>query len=322
MLRGIGLSDDEEQAYRLLLRHPSLTLAELADRMAAGPSEVVICVDHLVESGLAVIDQGPPPSYTPVDPRVGIPALVRARQAELERTTAAIASYAADYRERMLRADPHRLVEVLDGPFEVSTRLESLLRTAEHEVLAIDAPPYVGVDRTVTPGERALLRRGVSVRTVYASEALSIPHKLEVIREITTLGEEARVLSHVPLKMVVIDSHTAMVPLTSAEESTRTTAVVVGQSRLCDAMVALFEATWTKGTPVFDTSSSDVETDTPDGGRQLLDLLGTGMKDEAIARHLGISERTVRRRVSDLMSDLGVTSRFQAGVQALRRGWL
>ena len=37
---------------------------------------------------------------------------------------------------------------------------------------------------------------------------------------------------------------------------------------------------------------------------------------------LGLSLRTVRRRVADLMTELGADSRFQAGVEAARRGWL
>ena len=48
-----------------------------------------------------------------------------------------------------------------------------------------------------------------------------------------------------------------------------------------------------------------------------------GAKDEQIARSLGVSLRTVRRRMADLFEELGVESRFQAGVEAVRdAGWL
>jgi DNA-binding NarL/FixJ family response regulator len=59
-----------------------------------------------------------------------------------------------------------------------------------------------------------------------------------------------------------------------------------------------------------------------EGQRDILELLMLGAKDEAIARHLGVSLRTVRRRVADLMDDLGTGTRFQAGMEAVRRGWL
>jgi len=48
-------------------------------------------------------------------------------------------------------------------------------------------------------------------------------------------------------------------------------------------------------------------------------MLGTGMKDEAVARELGISVRTLGRRMSGLLEALGARTRFQAGLQAGRR---
>ena len=47
-----------------------------------------------------------------------------------------------------------------------------------------------------------------------------------------------------------------------------------------------------------------------------------GMTDTAIAYHLGVSDRTVRRRIKDLMAELRVDSRFAAGVKAAERGWI
>jgi hypothetical protein len=42
----------------------------------------------------------------------------------------------------------------------------------------------------------------------------------------------------------------------------------------------------------------------------------SGFTDEAIARQLGTSHRTVQRRVAALMADLGAQTRFQVGVRA------
>ena len=55
---------------------------------------------------------------------------------------------------------------------------------------------------------------------------------------------------------------------------------------------------------------------------ELLTMLAAGMTDDGIARQLRVSARTVQRRVSELMEGLGARNRFQAGVQAARRGLL
>jgi DNA-binding NarL/FixJ family response regulator len=56
--------------------------------------------------------------------------------------------------------------------------------------------------------------------------------------------------------------------------------------------------------------------------RNLLTLLAAGAKDETIARQLGVSPRTVTRRVGELLDQLGARTRFHAGVLAERHGWL
>jgi DNA-binding CsgD family transcriptional regulator len=57
-------------------------------------------------------------------------------------------------------------------------------------------------------------------------------------------------------------------------------------------------------------------------GLQVLKLLAAGLKDEAIARQLNTTTRTIRRRVQDVLTALHAKSRFHAGVEASRRGWV
>ena len=56
--------------------------------------------------------------------------------------------------------------------------------------------------------------------------------------------------------------------------------------------------------------------------RELLNLLLLGMTDAAAGAQLGISVRTVQRRVADLMETAGVTTRIQLGAEAVRRAWV
>lgn len=59
-----------------------------------------------------------------------------------------------------------------------------------------------------------------------------------------------------------------------------------------------------------------------DRDRTIITLMAAGLTDEAIARRLRLSRRTVVRRITALLDRLGATTRFQAGVQAANRGWL
>lgn len=54
----------------------------------------------------------------------------------------------------------------------------------------------------------------------------------------------------------------------------------------------------------------------------LLRLLARGFTDEVVADKLGLTGRTLRRRLRSAMDKLGASSRFDAGYKLARSGWL
>ncbi|WP_374201564.1 response regulator transcription factor [Actinocorallia sp. API 0066] len=54
----------------------------------------------------------------------------------------------------------------------------------------------------------------------------------------------------------------------------------------------------------------------------MLRLLAQGLSDDAIARRLRVTTSTVRRHCAAIREELGVATRFAAGVEAARRGWI
>ena len=56
--------------------------------------------------------------------------------------------------------------------------------------------------------------------------------------------------------------------------------------------------------------------------QEVVHLLAAGLSDASIARRLNFGRRTVGRRISQLYSLLGVSSRFQAGMAVANLGLL
>ena len=54
--------------------------------------------------------------------------------------------------------------------------------------------------------------------------------------------------------------------------------------------------------------------------REVLRLIARGMENAEIARELGISPRTAKNHVSNILAKLGLPSRIQAAIYAVRRG--
>jgi DNA-binding CsgD family transcriptional regulator len=83
----------------------------------------------------------------------------------------------------------------------------------------------------------------------------------------------------------------------------------------------LVDALWDAALPL--SSAEHFERVTGDPVKlKILSLLESGAKDEAIARALGVSLRTCRRHIAEILATAGAVNRFQAAVRFARAGVL
>ncbi|WKX70533.1 helix-turn-helix transcriptional regulator [Streptomyces sp. XD-27] len=143
-------------------------------------------------------------------------------------------------------------------------------------------------------------------------------------RTVGALRQEAevRVSRAVRRELVVVDAAAVMVPdATSGEPSgsQASPASMIQNSTVADMLHHLLDGVWA-------TAQRPTRPLSFEGGargrvlREVLTLMANGYKDDAAARKLGLSVRTYRRYVADIMRDLKVESRFQAGVRAVHSG--
>ncbi len=165
------------------------------------------------------------------------------------------------------------------------------------------------------------LARGTEVRSIYGAEVLRNPAALDVVQQCIAHGEKARVFPGVPMNLLISDDRFALI-VVRVPHQRLADGIVVHTSDLLDTLIGVFEAFWRLAVPVSaSTTPSQVDRESTET-RRLLTNLAAGLTDKAIARDLDVSERTVRRRISQLQELLGAQTRFQLGVQASRHGWL
>jgi DNA-binding Lrp family transcriptional regulator len=318
VLEQAGISAFEESVLRVLLGCDRRTVTELAEELDAPQESVRRAVRRLLEAGVAERDGA---AVSALDPLVALQSTVRRRHTELEQLTRTVDELSAAFHNRVARGTVSRLIEPVEGRAAIAAKLTDMLSRADLEALAFDTPPYAVVEYSDSDVEVDVLARKVRCRAVYAAEVLAVPQRAEAIRALVGLGEDARVVPHVPVKMMIVDRREALLPLGASDGGPPVNAVVVHKSEICDALVALFESVWARGVPLF-KRHGESDTDLADTDHAILQLLNAGMTDDVIGRQLGISERTVRRRVSELAERVEAGSRFQIGAQAARRGWI
>ena len=249
-----------------------------------------------------------------------------------------------EHRARVLRSTAHELTQVfynartrepdagsglllLHDLDEVGEQTTALVAGAVRGIVASRAPTSRSRQLLAAPlaSQReptvGLHSRPVRQRTLWDSALLEPPGGVEVLRARRTGGEEQRFLPRVPLTFVVVDDTACLVEWTSDEPADRDAPVglVVHTAGLVTGALQLFERLWDLASPVGRGAASD-EVDRRD--LTILRLMSAGVADAAIARQVGVSQRTVERRIRSLTERLGAGTRFQAGVQAVRRGWL
>lgn len=318
-LRLLGIDHAAGQVYLALLELAPAPLEAIGSAAGLGRAELVTAYAALVDAGLASAAEEGEDVVAPVPPTAGLEILARHRAAEVEESRIAVGGAFESFRRQRLAAYNDHLVEVVTGE-AVGPRIRQAWASAREQIRQFESPPYFPLPGA-TDDALATLARGVTQRVVYSRESLEHPgHLRDVIEPCVKAGEQARVLPSVPVKLVIIDDAYALVSLSIKEADVHNTMLVVQPCGLLSALVALFEQSWRNALPFHGRSTRPGGL--PPGDRRLLWLLAGGASDEVIARELGISRRTLFRRLSVLMARLGAANRFQMALQAQRSGWL
>lgn len=323
LLQPVGITGTVETVYLALVTAPSTTSDELA-RLAAAPDAVVrSALEFLEAQGLVTRTPGEPARYVAAPPDIALDGMIVQRQDSLRTLRNGLTDLVEEYRSARGRTGPE-LVEVVTGSAAITHRFDQLQVSAKRELVTLTTPPVLDLNNNAqTPN----MARGVTYRSVYDRDYLAIPGQLQIVARWVEAGEHARASSNLPVKLAIADRRVALVPVVREDEALETGAVVVHGSGLLEALVALFETYWSTGTPLrFDRTGAQLLTE-PKGSPgvddfRLLSLLVAGLPDSSIAAQLGISTRTVWRRLQALMASVGADTRVQLAYQVAKRGWL
>lgn len=336
----LGLDAAAEATYRALLVRPDDDLAGLAHALGRDVAEVTAALERLRERGLVRSADHVACGVVTISPELALAATLAQREADLaqrrqrlEQGRAAMARLVADYAVSGTGRHERR-VEHLRGGGAVDGRIAALVAEARAEVVWLDTGTWRVTDpirragafsRACEAHGRAV--SGVPARVVYLDVLRNDVEPLRRLQDSAAAGVQVRTQPSLPMSMLLLDRSIAVLPdgasADGADEQAAggESAIVVASPPVAQALCALFDGLWRTAAPLDQPSP-------PDGcglgaaERELLRLLGTGLTDEGASIKLGMSLRTVRRMMSELMGRLEAKSRFQAGVQVAERHWL
>lgn len=327
-LSSFGISPEGEAVYRFFLRHPNKVLPFVASELKLDRDTVEAAVEQLTELGMLDVSEGHRVMVT--DPAVGIERLIEQRlnvlNEEIRRTLvarSAIASFQEDQQQGE-QANPTLNIERVEGVERVRQRIDDLAFFSYQETLCLQpaGPLAKGAIEAARPLDIRSLRRGIILRSVYQADTLKDEPMSTYLRDIGSLGADIRITDDGGLdRLLIYDRKVAVVPL-DPQESARG-ALLVREPGLVSQMVAHFYKVWESAAEM--AYYTDMLTARPwpcELEQEVLRALISTDKDEAAARQMGVSVRTFRRYVADLMTRLGASNRFHAALLAKEYKWI
>lgn len=272
-----------------------------------------------------------PGTLVPMNPEVAAAELAAPLKAAMAEADARVRSVSAELaalmpeyqaaRRRAQRGDP---IQVLPDPATVAAMLAQEMERCREEVFSVSSDGSLPAYPADMPArDLELLRRGVRLRTLFRLTARPDTLLRDHARRLMAAGAEYRGAPELPGSATLLDRTVAFIPRVDAG------GVISGTLLIRDAgtvayLWQVFDHLWRTGT-AFDAADRS-ETPGPaerangEVRRAVVRMLAEGAKDEMIARRLGISLRTCRRHIADILDGLHAESRFQAGVLAERAG--
>jgi sugar-specific transcriptional regulator TrmB/DNA-binding CsgD family transcriptional regulator len=319
LLHVAGIEPLEERLYRSLLATSPQTLDGLAEAVGVPAGLLRGPLERLRTVGFVTTLADDTDLYVPVPPDLALHLVVSREELKLRRRLEDLSRLrgSATRLSRQLVGDvrdtPDDVIHVVEGAPLVRQKFADVALLARSQVRRLEPMP-LGEEQLETQAD-------ATHRVVYERSALDDADLLDQVQQRQLAGEDVRLLPRPPARIILADDDLAFVALDDQPERIR--GVLVHASPLLTSIATLFDLLWERAIPL----------DGPDSEREdawriseedaaLLRLLAAGLKDQAIARHLGIGLRTVVRRIGNLSRALDAETRFQAGLQAARRGLL
>ncbi|MFF9067955.1 LuxR C-terminal-related transcriptional regulator [Streptomyces sp. NPDC014891] len=330
--------------HRELRRRGVSNFPQVAKELGIGAEEYERCRAELISLGLIVPTtsthatsadlrdarwQPDADAVASVDPEIALlrildreRARLREHLAEADQAYGALETLAGTFLRPGSLTRSEIAVEAITDYRRIQQALEDIIDvTQEASCSMYPTGPARQVPERIFERDRRKLAHGVRVRAIYRGRDAARPEAAEVLNRRAELGVEVRIAPDLPMTMVIVDEQYAIVPL--RPEAPGEGAILARGPLLVRSFLSLYEHCWHTASPYGDHVAPERGGDGLSEQQQAaLQMLAAGMKDEKIARNLGVSLRTVSRMLSELMQELGASSRFEAGVRAVRLGWL
>ncbi|MDO0926598.1 helix-turn-helix transcriptional regulator [Streptomyces sp. TG1A-8] len=297
-------------------------IALRSGRIARSDAEAAPC---LLEFALLHPDPDDPAWLRPVPPTVALARRLHPIEHEItERRQLSIQLSRAFEPFMALSAEVHApgdAITVLEGGERINAALNLATSQCQSDLLTVQPSDRIS-ESSLLQGlerDRALIERGVKIRSLYQHTARYNPEKLAYAAQLSEGKIEYRTIDELVERLIICDGAVAFIP---ARDDQRI-ALELRHPGLVRYLTKVFQYLWDRAVPM--SAGGPYEVDAvgiTEIQHSIAKLLVEGHVDEAIARRLGMNVRTCRAHIAKLAQALGSGSRAQLGYLIAESGIL
>ncbi|MFJ3231544.1 helix-turn-helix transcriptional regulator [Streptomyces sp. NPDC086787] len=332
MFRSLGGGD--LATYRAKVEHPH-AITELCDegsrvyatalrtgRVNRTDAEVVPC---LMEFALLHPDPDDPSWLRPVAPATALARRLNPIEREINARRQLSVELAQIFEPFMsIGAEvntPGDSITLLEGGERINAALNLATSQVQSELVTLQPSDRISESSLLQSLERdrALIERGVKIRSLYQHTARYNPEKLAYSALLSDGKVEYRTIDELVERLIIVDRTIAFIPARDDQK----VALELRHPGLVRYLMKVFEYLWDRAVPMSAGGPYAADSDgITEIQHSIAKLLVEGHVDEAIARRLGMNVRTCRAHIAKLAQSLGSGSRAQLGFLIAQSGIL
>lgn len=266
----IGLTEREAKVYMTLLSGKMFTVLELQEAVNIPRTKIYEVLNKLVSRNICIEKKlGRNKLYEAVEPKVALERVVDSYKKELQRKEQLIEKvsevFTPIFQNSKSIINPLEFIDVMKEKGQIHKRYTACVRSTKREMLTFNKGPYAcdNSDRLDEQEEEEfkLLKRGGACKDIYElSELKEVGWLLSSVKKSLKLGQQARVVKKLPIKMLVFDHEKVMFALEQpVPESNELTMIYIEHKQLAEACSILFYHLWDQGIDVSEVGKESLE---------------------------------------------------------------
>jgi len=306
------------EVYKWSLERRSFTVAEVARELGCSLVKSQEIVTNLLALQLARRSGWREGRFVPTDPSIASSTVLAQveldlldRQSDVNELRSDLERVSAIFRASRSAGRGAAASDIVVDVETVRSLLREVATNSTSEVVSVQPGGGRSLQELAEARGRDLqmLARGVRMRVLYQHTARFDVATREHAELLIGSGAEIRTAEALFGRMIIFDRATAFIP---AERDDNGTAAVIQDPTLVAFLYSCFEHVWASAKE-FDTRRYEVDAISGELKSEIVRMLIAGAKDDTIARRLGLSVRTTRKHIAQLMQKFGASSRFQFG---------